>query len=230
MSDTIGELAEDLGVLAPATPPANEARRPRLPWHLRLLDGLTAYLPVLLMVLLALGTWWLVKNTPVPDVERPEPPPRHDPDYTMNDFRVQRFSAQGAMRVQIDGERMRHFPDSDTLEIDGPRIRAIGPTGQVTVASARRALANGDGGEVQLLGDATVVREPMAGQEAVEFRGEFLHAFLNTERVRSHLPVVVRSGATEVRADGLEYDNLARVVDLKGRMRATFATPSRPGK
>jgi lipopolysaccharide export system protein LptC len=133
------------------------------------------------------------------------------------------------MRVQIEGERMRHYPDNDTLEIDNPRIRAIAPDGRITLASARRALANGDGSEVQLIGGAQVVREAAAKQDAIEFRGEFLHAFLNSERVRSHLPVVVRRGATEVRADGMEYDNLAQVVDLKGRMRAVFAPPVRGG-
>lgn len=227
MSDTIGDLVEDLGVLAPAAPPAEERRRLRLPWHLRLLEMLTAYLPVLLMALLALGTWWLVKNTPLPESDRPAAPPRHEPDYTMSDFRVQRFGADGAMRVQIEGERMRHYPDTDTLEIDEPRIRAIAPDGRVTLASAQRALSNGDGSEVQLLGSAQVVREATGKQEAIEFRGEFLHAFLNGERVRSHLPVVVRRGATEVRADGMEYDNLARVVDLKGRTRAVFVAPNR---
>lgn len=229
MSDTIGDLAEDLGVLSPAAPPADERRRVALPWHLRLVEGLTAYLPVLLMALLALGTWWLVKNTPLPEAERPLAPPRHEPDYTMNDFRVQRFAADGAMRVQIEGERMRHYPDTDTLEIDHPRIRAVGPDGRVTLASAHRALSNGDGSEVQLIGSAQVVREALGRQEAIEFRGEFLHAFLNTERVRSHLPVIVRRGATEVRADGMDYDNLARVVDLKGRMRAIFTSPARSG-
>jgi lipopolysaccharide export system protein LptC len=225
VSDTLGDLAEDLGVLAPAAPPSVENRRVRLPWHLRLLELLTAYLPVLLMMLLALGTWWLVKNTPLPEAERAAVAPRHEPDYTMTDFRVQRFAADGAMRVQIEGERMRHYPDTDTLEIDNPRIRAIAPDGRITLASARQALANGDGSEVQLIGGAQVVREAAAKQEAIEFRGEFLHAFLNTERVRSHLPVVVRRGATVVRADGMEYDNLAQVVDLKGRIRAVFAPP-----
>lgn len=230
MSDTIGDLAEDLGVLAPATPPAEQVRRKRLPWHLRLLDALTAYLPVLLMLLLALGTWWLVKNTPVSDTEAAAPPPRHEPDYTMNDFSVQRFGADGAMRVQIDGRRLRHYPDTDTLEVDAPRVRAIGPAGEVTIASAQRGLANGDGSEVQLIGNAQVVREASATQPAIEFRSEFLHAFLNTERLRSHLPVVVKRGATEVRADGVEYDHLARTIDLKGHTRATFVAPPRGTK
>ena len=216
MSDTL----DDLAVLAPA--PATDRRRLRLPWHLRLLEAATAYLPVLLMGALALGTWWLVNVSPSPEAERAPMPPRHEPDYTMQRFTVQRFAADGRLRVQIDGAELRHYPDTDTLEIDSPRIRAFGPDGQVTLASAIRALANGDGSEVQLFGSAQVVREAARPQDVLEFRSEFLHAFLGAERVRSHLPVWVRQGGAELRADGLEYDNLARVVELKGRQRATF--------
>jgi len=195
------------------------------PWPTRLLDAASAYLPVLLMGLLALGTWWLIKSTPVPGGERAAAAPRHEPDYAMTNFLVQRFSADGAMRVQIEGDMLRHYPDTDTLEIDNARIRAIAPDSRVTLASAKRALSNGDASEVQLLGGAQVLREAVASDEAIEFRSEFLHAFLATERVRSHLPVIVKRGATEVRADGMEYDNLARVVELKGHMVAVFAPP-----
>ena len=38
-------------------------------------------------------------------------------------------------------------------------------------------------------------------------------------------PVVVTQGRSVVRAGGKEYDNLARVVDLKGRTSATFVSP-----
>lgn len=221
----MSETLDDLAVLAPA--PATDRRRLRLPWHLRLLEAATAYLPVLLMGALALSTWWLVNISPPPDVERPPVPPRHEPDYTMQRFTVQRFAADGRLRVQIEGVEMRHFPDTDTLEIENPRIRAISPDGGVTLASALRALSNGDGTEVQLFGSAQVVREAPLPQDVVEFRGEFLHAFIATERVRSHLPVVVRRGGTEVRADGMAYDNLTRIVELKGRQRASFAPRAR---
>ncbi len=222
MTDTL----DDLAVLAPA--PATDRRRLRLPWHLRLLEAATAYLPVLLMGALALSTWWLVNVSPAPEAARAPAPPRHEPDYTMQRFTVQRFAADGRLRVQIEGAEMRHYPDTDTLEIDSPRIRAFALDGQITNASAIRALTNGDGSEVQLFGSAQVVREATRGQEALEFRSEFLHAFLATERVRSHLPVQVRQGGAELRADGLEYDNLARIVELKGRQRATFAARARP--
>ena len=106
------------------------------PWPVRLLDAASAYLPLLLMALLALGTWWLVKNTPLFDIDRAPAPLRHEPDYTMSQFMVQRFAPDGAMRVQIEGDLMRHYPDTDTLEIDNPRIRSLAPDGRVTRGSA----------------------------------------------------------------------------------------------
>jgi len=215
-------MAIHASVLAPAASQPRRPDTPRLPWHLRLVEMVSAYLPLLLMALLALGTWWLVKNTPLPETDRGTAPLRHEPDYAMANFRVQRFAANGTLRAQIEGDAMRHYPDTDTLEVDNARIRHIGLDGHVTVATARHALSNGDASEVQLQGGAHVVREALADEEPIDFRGEFLHAFLNTERVRSHLPVTVTRGGTEIRADAMEYDNLDRVVQLKGHVQATF--------
>ena len=219
VADSRPPAALTLAAPAPARPAAV------LRWPRRVVDTASAYLPLMLMALLALGTWWLVKNTPLFETSRTAAPLKHEPDYTMAQFLVQRFGPDGAMRVQIEGDLMRHYPDTDTLEIDNPRIRAIGPDGRVSLATANSALSNGDGSEVQLSGGAHVTRLATAKDVAIEFRGEFLHAFLSTERVRSHLPVVVTQGATEIRADGMAYDKLAGVLDFKGRVRAVFTSP-----
>jgi lipopolysaccharide export system protein LptC len=210
----------------PPPGPGESARRVRAPWSVRLVDAASTYLPLLLMAALALGSWWLVKNTPLFDDGRTAAPLRHEPDYTMTKFLVQRFGANGAMKIQIEGDVMRHYPDDETLEIDNPRIRAIGDDGRVTVATARLALSNRDGSEVQLKGAAHVVREATTVDPALDFRGEFLHYFQYSERVRSHLPVVVTQGGTQVQADSMVYDNLARVLDLKGRVRAVLSPPA----
>lgn len=199
------------------------------PWRWRAWELLSAYLPLLMMALLALGTWWLVKNTPVIEDARVAAPLRHEPDYEMRNFSVQRFGAQGPLKAQIDGDTLRHFPDTDTVEIDNVRVRAIGADGRITYASARRGIANGAGTEVQLLGGAQVVSEATPTEPALDFRGEFLHAFLNTEQVRSHLPVTVRHGDTQVYADGMEYSHLDRLIRFSGRMRASFLPKSPKG-
>jgi lipopolysaccharide export system protein LptC len=142
----------------------------------------------MVMAVVAAATWWLVQNAPSLDTPRPAAIARVDPDVEMTGVRIQRFAPDGRLRTQIEGERLRHFPATDTLEIDAARIRSVDEAGRVTVATARRALSNADGSEVQLLGDAEVVREGTGGDEAVRFQGEFLHAFRNAEQLRSHLP------------------------------------------
>ena len=190
------------------------------PWYWRLIDLLSNYLPLVLMAFLALGTWWLVKNTPVLNDNRPEAPPRHEPDYTMSRFLVQRFGADGALRVQIEGDALRHYPDDDTFEIDNPSIRAIDATGRVSTATGTLALSNHNGSDVQLKEGAHVVREATADDPAIDFRGEFLHYSQYSQRVESHLPVLITQGTSQLKAQAMVYDNAKQVLDLKGHVEA----------
>jgi lipopolysaccharide export system protein LptC len=203
-------------------PAVTPSVQPSAPWPRRVVNTVSTYLPLVLMAFLALGAWWLVKSTPVIEDKRPPAAPRHEPDYTMSQFKVQRFAANGVMRVQIEGETMRHYPDTATLEIDNPRVMAFATDGRKSMATARRAIANHDGSEVQLTGGAHVLRESTATEDAIEFRGEFLHTFKHTEQLKSHLPVVVTQGGTELRANAMTYDNLARVLNLQGSLRAVM--------
>jgi lipopolysaccharide export system protein LptC len=193
-----------------------------MPWHLRLRDAFSAYLPLLLMGLLALASWWLVKNSPRLGAAAVERPVSTEPDYTMNQFAVERFDAAGRLKLRIEGVRMKHLPATDRIEIEQAQIRAIAEDGRVTLAHAQRAIGNGDGSEVQLLGGAEVTSTDASGAPVL-MQGEFLHAFFLTERVRSHLPVLVRVGASEVRAAGLEYDHGLRRLDLTGPIHADLA-------
>jgi lipopolysaccharide export system protein LptC len=199
--------------LGPAAP------RPPQPWHRRVREALATYLPLLLMAALASATWWLVKSTPGPETRREAQLPAGEPDYTMRHFVVERFDAAGRLEARLEGDELRHYPDADRVEVDQARMRSIGADGRVTLARAKRALTNGDGSEVQLIGDARVDSTGPRG-EVVQFRGEFLHAFLNSERLRSHLPVLVTRDGSELRAATLDYDHLSGLVQLGGPIRA----------
>lgn len=223
-------VLEPLEALAPLQPGNGEPqeRRPAQPWSARVIETVSAYLPVLLMGLLALGSWWLVKSTPPAVGPRPAAPPRHEADYTMHEFSVQRFTPEGRLRAQIEGETLRHFPDTETMEVERPRVVGYSPDGSVTLATAQRAISNSDASEVQLIGDARVTRSATAADEGLSFRGEFLHAFLKTEQLRSHLPVTVNRGNTVIRADTFSYDHLQRTVSMQGHVRASFAAAPLP--
>ena len=200
-------------------PADTRPRRSRLPWHQRLREGLSSYLPLLMMGLLVLASWWLVKNSPRAAAPAEDRPVSNEPDYTMEQFALERFDAQGRLKLRIEGAKLKHYPATDRIEIEDAQIRAIAEDGRVTLARARQALGNGDGSEVQLRGGAEVTSTDASGALLV-MSSEFLHAFLITEQVRSHLPVQVQMGNSQLHAAGLDYDHGARRLDLLGPMRA----------
>jgi lipopolysaccharide export system protein LptC len=191
-------------------------------------ERITVYLPVILMGLLALGTYWLARNTPTVGPAQSQGSPTHDPDSIMRKFSVKTFDANGRLKMEVFGTEARHYPDTDTLEIDEPRIRSFDERGDVTVATASRAISNADASEVQLIGNAVVTRDAPRGGDGsqrprLQFRGEFLHVFANAERVRSHKPVELTRGDDRFTGDTMEYDNINQVLELKGNVRGTIA-------
>jgi lipopolysaccharide export system protein LptC len=206
---------------AAATVPPPDRIWPRAPWHLRLLALLSAYLPILLMTLLAAATWWLVENSPKPIVDVKKGPLRHEPDYEMSGFIAQRFDARGQLVLRVEGDQMRHFPDTDEIEVDTVRLQSYAPDGRQTRATARRGLANGDATEFRLLGGAEVVSE-VPQQETMTMRGEFLQVSTKPNRVFSDQPVVVQQGRSTLRGQGLDYNHATGVARLTGRVQATM--------
>jgi lipopolysaccharide export system protein LptC len=196
-------------------------------------DRAIIYLPVILMGVLALGTYWLARNTPTFSQSVAKRAERHEADYFLRGFSVKNFDPNGRLKSEILGTEARHFPDTDTTEIDQPRIRSYSDKGALTIATARHAISNADGSQVQLIGDAVVVREAKDAkgqpQPKLEIRGEFLHAFMDQERVKSDKPVTMTRGTDVFEADNLDYDNLERVLQLQGRVRGVLqprATPA----
>lgn len=198
------------------------------------LGKLTLYLPIGVMSVLALGSWWLARNTPSAPEVLPQAAQRTEPDYLLTKFSIKTFDPSGALANEVWGSKARHFPHTDILEMDEARFRSSRGL-RATVGQANRAYSNADGSEVQLVGNAVVVRE--AGKDAqgrelprIEFRSEFLHAFLQTEIVKSHKPVTVVRGADQFSGDAMVYNKLDGTVSLDGRVRVRFESKAPGGR
>lgn len=196
-------------------------------------DRLTLYLPVLLMGALAMASYWLVRSTPSQSAAAAAAVVQHQPDYFMREFAVKTFDVQGQLKSEVKGRETRHYPDTDTLEIDQVVIRSFDEQGHLTTATARQALTNGDASEVTLIGDARVLRAATVSpagklQPAMSFQGEQLHAFVNTEQVSSDQPVVLTRGKDQFTADSMDYDNQQQVIQMQGRVKGVLFPGVKP--
>jgi len=192
----------------------------------RLQRWLSAWLPLVLMAVLAAGTWWLVKNTPLLGGPAVMAPLRHVPDYTMRDFELNRMGPDGRLRLRVQGEALRHYPDTDTLEIDAAEVRAYGTDGRLIVATARRAVTNGDGSQMQLMGDVLVrsfdAATPETGRPRLTVRGDFLQAEAQGQILRSHLPVQLSMPAGDMRVPNFVYEHLTGRLRFGGAASGQF--------
>ena len=216
----IPDLPEVPVALSPLHPPVDDQQRRTPPsWPARVREGVVGYMPLMLMVGLALGTWLVAKNTP--GLLAPSGPAvvKHEPDYTLDQFNLQRFDPSGALKVEIQGEHMQHFPDDDVMEVEQIRVVTTEPDGRRMIATALHGRARGDSSEVWLDGQAQVVSET-AGEPPIRLNGEHLHALPKLRRVDSKHMVLVRQGDSEFNADGVEYDDETGLLTLHGNTHA----------
>lgn len=187
------------------------------------LDRLALYLPLLVMGLLALGSWSLVRS--VPSLLSPAAPSavRNTPDYALGRFTVQAFDAEGRLMRELSGEHARHYPAQDELHIDQVRIRGTSATGVRVHASALTGIAPGNGASITLAGQAVAVREADRQSVRTELQGERLLAQLEEERLLSDLPVQILRGTDRFAADRLDFNSRTGHYELDGRVRVTLA-------
>lgn len=208
------------------------------PWPLRLYvrawDATLGSLPVLLLAVLAGLSWWLVRSTPEPESDAPERALRHEPDYTMQHFAMSAYGADGRLQHRLAGEALRHYPDTQTLEIDAIRMVGFDTGGQLLRGRAERGWSREDGSELRLNGKVLIQRERLLSSNTpaddlvagrLEFLGERLDVFPERKTLRSSLPVTLRDRRSEVHGGTLDYDHVQRVAVLGGGVRGRFLPP-----
>ena len=195
--------------------------------QLKILERLTLYLPTILMGLMALGTYWLVRSTPSFSEPAQQEVVSQDPDFVLEKFSIKTFDKTGQLRSELFGDVARHFPDRDTVEVDRVKILNFNMAGHVTTATASKAITNSDASEVELIGNAVVVREARTDESGeviptMSYRSDYLHAYMDEERITSNKPVELLRGQDRFTADSMNYSNSQQVLSLQGRVRGTL--------
>ena len=189
-------------------------------------DRATLYLPLLVMLVLALGSWWLVRSMPDLWSTPKAKVVRKDPDYNLRHFVVKVFDAQGRLVREVSGDEGRHYPDTDEMHIEQVTFRAQNENGQHLNAVGHKGIATGDGERVTLLGDARAVREATDTLPRIELHGERIVALLKQEKLRSADPVQIMRGPDVFTANHMDFDIQSGQYQLSGRVRGALAPTS----
>ncbi len=220
----------------PSAPPSGpvDAGLERVPqvlehWSIRLRDLLSTYLPLLLMLLLAAMTWWLVRVTPVPNAARLADPPSQAPDYILGDVELVRYRNDGSLMARIRAREVRHYPLGDRVELDSAWLMADHVDGAL-LAQAQRAVLTDEGQRIRLQGDVRLSRAATASQDAFDARTSALDIDLQAGRAWTAEPVHWTQGPLQAHAAGLDYEQAGSRLQLKGPLQAQLKPAGQRGR
>ena len=209
--------------------PEPVAPRVLSPWQRarQFMDLVLAYVPVLLMGVLAMLSYWLVKNTPEIQDEVLTPSVKHEVDYFLKNFSVKTYQVDGHLQSIVFGEQANHFEDTQTLEIQKPRLQSIDQQNKLISATANQALSNMDGSEFELIGQAVVIKNgPISvghiRSDDLELRSEFLDFLIDADQVKTTQSVVLKKGSDTFSAQSLDFDNAKQILKLKGLVKGSI--------
>jgi lipopolysaccharide export system protein LptC len=188
----------------------------------RLLDALSLYLPLIVVAMLASGSWWLVRSIPALTSPEANRPVRQEPDYRLSDFSVKAFNATGQMTREITGKKAQHFPATENLQIEEIRIFAQNDNGSRMSAQALQGVASDDGTQVTLVGQAQTIQHAQENRPQIELRGERLVALPDEDRVLSDDPVHITRGRDVFTANTMNFNSNTGEYVLQGRVRGTL--------
>jgi lipopolysaccharide export system protein LptC len=194
-------------------------------------DGTRSRWPALLtlafMLVLAGGSFWLLKRSEPSANGTPANARRGLPDYTMHDFRYVSVAPDGKISYLVEGERLDHFPDSDDSTIREPRLTRYAADRPPMTLRSVSARINGDHSEIHLH-DQVLLRRPQANDASeLTVNSDYMLVLTTKDVVTSDRPVQGHQGTSSLKGIGMVADNAQRTLKLQSQVSATFYQPPR---
>jgi lipopolysaccharide export system protein LptC len=184
-------------------------------------DRFTAAFPLILVAMLAALTFWLERLVQAPAPLR-DGSTRHDPDYMVENFVAVRMGPDGLRLHQLEANRMVHYPDDDTTELEAPHLLKYDNEKVALSITSKRAHVSNEGETVDFRDDVRAVRSATPTQSEMVLTTDHLHVVPDDNYARTDSPVTIVDANTKVTAVGLELIDKAKVVKLLSNVRGSY--------
>ncbi len=149
------------------------------------------------------------------------------PDYEADDFSLVTLNRDGSLQRRLEGKRLRHFGKDRGTELIAPNFLLFEPRAKPWRARAEQGWLSGDGQILFLTGKVSLRRDASANQPDFLLETRNVTLELADDHLTTDAPVLIRSGANEARALGMDawFGDQAR-VKLRSRVKARYTVES----
>jgi lipopolysaccharide export system protein LptC len=163
-------------------------------------------------------SWWYAQN--LRHEGRAAGVPTGEVDSDAQSIVLTGFDEEGRARYRLFAAAMTHYGASDDLDLVRPRVVSLRPDQPRVEAMAETAHATNNAEIIDLRGNVVLVRDAGAGRPGLRLETENLRAIPDADRYSTADEVRVQHGAVRVVARGMEFDNVARHLELLSAVHA----------
>ena len=196
--------------------------------HIKLNIGRTLLrlMPLIVMGTLTLATFWLVqKNTPAENAKL-ERVRLHEPDYVIKDGTLSALNELGNTKYRILGNKVTHYDDDATIDIDMPRMRLFQADKAPVTVKSNTGHLDGDLTILELFDNASIFRpaQPATATEPATLRmlasSSYFKVFINDDIIKTDRPITLEQGMSIMNStDGGTFDNIQQSMTLLGQVK-----------
>jgi lipopolysaccharide export system protein LptC len=181
---------------------------------------LLAWLPLLPLLFLLAGTYWLNQQVQ-PFSPKPDDRLRHDVDFTVENLSSVTLDENGRARYLMTTEKMWHYPDDDSTYLAHPHFVSLHANGAPIIISSIAGKVSSHGDEVFLYDEVTVNRLPDQEKDKLNFSTDYLHVVPDKDQADTDRPVTLVTARDTINAIGMTLDNRLQTAHLLSNVHAT---------
>jgi lipopolysaccharide export system protein LptC len=191
-------------------------------------DRWRAWVPALLLSLLAALTWWLDQK--VQPLGPHDAASSADPDFVAENFEAKRMNEDGSERYSVIARKMVHYPVDNSAVLDEPRLTHFDPDKGPVSIRANQGVVSSNGETVDFRGDVLVRRAAFGEDPEMTLSTSFLHVVPDKDLVETTHEVTLTHGNSTVKSVGLEFNNKTRQLQLLSNVKGQLQTPRKGGQ
>lgn len=183
-------------------------------------------MPLILMGALTLMTFWLVQKNMPPESSMLERVRLHEPDYIIKDGTLSALNEQGNTKYRILGNKVTHYDDDASIDIDAPRMRLFQPDKPPVTVKSDTGHLDGDLTILELIDNASIFRPAQAATatEPATLRmlasSSYYKVLINDDIVETDRPIRLEQGMSIMHSsDGGTFNNIQQSMTLSGQVK-----------
>jgi lipopolysaccharide export system protein LptC len=179
-------------------------------------------LPMLVLAVLALLTFWIDRYVQVPD-KISSKQKTHHPDYFMENFVSSKTDNGGKLKTMLAAIKLEHYPDDDSLHLVRPRMTQFTDNGGFSQIEAQRGVISGNGDLAEFY-DHVVVHRPATGDGSdMQLHTDYLKILPEKQLATTNQEVLINQGPSSyMRGVGMVYDSANHEITLKNKVRIHY--------